>query len=117
MRSGLRLAALGCHALLAVALTATVLRHGATPIAMLLSGLLAAPLLLTWLGLLRGRRNVERWLALLLVPYAGGAAVEVVATAGTAAASGAALLAALLEIGLLLAIIRRAPQRRQAAPE
>jgi uncharacterized membrane protein len=66
----------------------------------------ALPLLLAVPGLVRGRRYTCQWLAVLLVLYAGAASVEVVAAAGQAHAAALALLAALAELGLVLALIR-----------
>jgi uncharacterized membrane protein len=66
----------------------------------------AAPLLLAVPGLVRGRRATQQWLAVVLVLYAGAASVEVVAASGQARAAALALLAALIELGLLLALIR-----------
>jgi hypothetical protein len=72
-------------------------------------------LLLVLPGLMRGDRRIEQRLAVLLVPYVGGISMEVVARAGTALALNAALLAAVLELGVLLALIRhpRSPSARE----
>jgi hypothetical protein len=80
----------------------------ATPTALRLAAavLLLLPLLLTVRGLAAGRRTTERYLAVLLVVYIGGASVEVVARSGDAPLLSVALLAAALELGLLLALIR-----------
>jgi hypothetical protein len=50
-------------------------------------------------------------LCVLLVLYVGGAAVEVVAHEGASMLAGIALLAAALELALLLVLIRRVPRR------
>ena len=60
------------------------------------------PLLLTVSGLWHGRRAV-----VLLVVYIGGTSVEVVAQSGGMPVLSAALLAAVLELGMLLALISR----------
>jgi hypothetical protein len=66
--------------------------------------------LVAWRGLARGDARVEQRLALLLVPYIGGISMEVVARSGAAPLLSAALLAAVLELGMLLALIRRRPR-------
>src|SRR5690606_18396342 len=71
----------------------------------------AAPLVLAIPGLYRGRRYTFRWLALALVAYAGLAATEVVASLGTSVAASIALLAALIELGLLLSRSGATPPR------
>lgn len=71
----------------------------------------AAPLVLAIPGLYRGRRYTFRWLALALVAYAGLAATEVVASLGTSVAASIALLAALIELGLLLSRSGTTPPR------
>ena len=85
----------------------------ATPTALRIAAavVLLLPLVLTLRGLSAGRRASERYLAVLLVAYIGGASVEVVATSGDARLLSAALLAAVLELGLLLALIRRPAAR------
>jgi hypothetical protein len=102
----LRFATILCHVVLTVTIAASVL----TPITFARAGLallLTAPLLATLPGLLRERRSVLRYVAVLLVVYVGGTSVEVVARAGDTWALSVALLAAALELGLLLALIRR----------
>jgi len=111
MPTPLRWSALACHTLLATLLGVSVLAGGVTLARAALAAALLAPLAATTPGLAFGRRPVERWLAVLLVVYIGGTSVEVVAQAGAAPLLGAALLAAVLELGLLLALIRR-PARR-----
>jgi hypothetical protein len=102
----LQRATLGCHLLLMAALAAALF---ATPTALRLAlgGLLLLPLLLALRGLAAGRRPTLQRLAVLLVAYIGGLSVEVVARAGGAPLLSVALLAAVLELGLLLALIRR----------
>ena len=103
----MRRAAIGCHLLLIAALVASfvpppsALRLAAT-------AFLALPLVLTLSGLVHGRRTSLQWLAVLLVAYIGGLSVEVIARSGDAPAHSFALLVAALELGLTLAIIRRA---------
>jgi hypothetical protein len=74
---------------------------------------LLLPLLLTLRGLHAGRHTTLQWLAVLLVAYVGGASVEVVARSGAAPLLNAALLAAVLELGLVLALIRRRSTARE----
>lgn len=65
-----------------------------------------APLALAFPGLLRGRRRTHSWAALLMVLFAGGATVEVVASQGRAPLVSVVLLAALVELALLFLISR-----------
>jgi uncharacterized membrane protein len=65
-------------------------------------------------GLLRRRRAAYQWLAVGLVLYVGAASVEVVAASGQARAAALVLLAALVELGLLLALIRGVRPPRSA---
>jgi hypothetical protein len=58
-------------------------------------------------GLLTARAATERWLAAALVPYIGGLCVEVIARGGADPLLAIALLAAVTELGLLLALSRR----------
>jgi uncharacterized membrane-anchored protein len=67
---------------------------------------IVAPLLIALHALVTRRRGAERWLAVLLVPYAGALCVEVVARAGAAPLLNAGLLISVLELGVLLAFIR-----------
>jgi hypothetical protein len=53
----------------------------------------------------------------MLVAYVGGASVEVVAQAGNARMASVALLVAVLELGLLLALIRRSAHAAPGARE
>jgi uncharacterized membrane protein len=78
---------------------------------------LVAPLLVTLRGLVRGPRASLPWLAVLLVVYVGGASVEVIARGGHALPVNAMLLAAVLELALLLALIRRSRPRAPSARE
>jgi hypothetical protein len=107
-----RRAALGCHVLLMAALAASIV---APPTALRLAAavLLVLPLLLTSRGLHAAQRTTLQWLAVLLVVYIGGASVEVVARSGAAPLLDVALLAAVLELGLVLALIRRRPTARE----
>jgi uncharacterized membrane protein len=113
----LRPIVVGCHLLLATAIAAHVVATAPTAPRLVLAALLTLPLLLALRGLVRGQRAVEQRLAVLLVLYVGGASVEVVAQAGRAPLLGVALLAASLELALLLALIRRGAPRAPAARE
>jgi Predicted membrane protein (DUF2069) len=113
MHPPLRSLVLVCHVTLMALLVAAALVDGATAVNLLATIFVVAPLLLMLRALAAGRRAAERWLAVLLVPYAGGFCVEVVARAGTATLLGAALIVVVLELGLLLALIRR-PHPRAA---
>jgi hypothetical protein len=104
----LRHALVGCHLLLVAALAASLLPPP-SPLRLGAAALLAAPLLMTLRGLARGRRASLQANAVLLVAYIGGFSVEVVARAGDAPSQSVALLAAALDLGLTLALIRRAP--------
>jgi len=113
----LRPAAVGCHLVLGTALTASVLYPTVTPLRIVAAAVLTLSLLLTLRGLIHGQRIIEQRLSVLLVLYAGGACVEVVAQSGTALLVTVALLAAVLELGLTLVLIRRSPLRAPAARE
>jgi len=102
--------AVTCHALLVAALAATVAMPALTALRAVLAALLAAPLLALAPGLVRGSARAEQHLAVLLVPYIGGLSVEVVARSGSAPLLNAALLAAVLELGLLVTLVRRRPR-------
>jgi hypothetical protein len=104
----LRRAVAGCHLLLIGALAAGVVPP-VTILRLAIAAVLAAPLLLTLRGLIEARRPTLQWLAVLLVPYIGGLSVEVVARSGDAPALSVALIAAVLELGLLLSLSRRSP--------
>ena len=103
----LRRAIVGCHLLLIAALAASLVPP-ATALRFSIAVLLALPLLLTLPGLAQGRRTTLQRLAVLLVAYIGGLSVEVVARSGNAPSLSLALIAAVLELGLLLALIRGA---------
>ncbi len=113
----LRIGAITCHGLLAMALLISILAAGITASGLALLAASIAPLMLTLRGLLRGYRATERWLTVLLVAYVGITCVEVVARRGDAPLLSVALLAAVLELGLLLALIQRHPRRAPTAPE
>ena len=112
----LRRLTVACHVLLAGALigsltsTPTALRLG-------IAFVLVLPLLLTLRGLARGQRAIEQRVAVLLIVYIGGASVEVVAHAGDAPLMSIGLLAAALELALLLALIRRSARLAPSARE
>ncbi len=103
--------------MLALAVAALAFSFVSSPLAGSgLAILAAAPLLATLHGLATAPR-ARPWVALLLVLYAGGASIEVVATLGAAHLASVVLLAAVLELGMLLAIIRRSRSRRPASAE
>jgi hypothetical protein len=105
----LRVLVLGCQVALIALLAAGILRDGTTLGHLLGAAVVVLPLALTLPAVTADRRTTQRWLAVLLVPYAGGLSVEVVARAGSATLLDAGLLVAVLELGLLLALIRRPP--------
>lgn len=106
-RSLLNAVVLACHALLAVAVGALVYTAASSPLAgSVLALAAAAPLLATLHGLATSTRT-RPWVALLLVVYAGATSVEVVATSGAVTLASGALLAAVLELSVLLVVIRR----------
>jgi hypothetical protein len=105
--------ALGCHCLLIAAVLASVLPP-ATPLRGGIALALALPLLLTLPGLARVRRVTLQRLAVLLVAYIGGYCVEVVARSGSAPVQSVALIAAVLELGLILGLVKR-PARSEPA--
>ena len=106
----MRSVAFTCHALLIVTLSLTALGDHATAARALVAAAIVAPLLATLPGLARGRREAQHWLAVLLVLYVGATSVEVVARAGAPLVS-TALLAAVAELGVLLALIRQSGDR------
>lgn len=112
----LQRAILGCHALLAIALVTGVLQP-VTAARVVVAVSLALPLILAAHGLVLGRRATLQRLAVLLVAYIGGLSVEVVASLGSAYTLAVALLAAALELGLLLAFIRQTAPRQPRARE
>jgi uncharacterized membrane protein len=100
-------AAVGAHLtliLLVIAWSATATLPLAGRLGAALAGTL--PLVLGLPGLLGARRYTCQWLAVALVLYAGGAVVEVVATAGRAYLPALVLLAALLDLGLVVILSR-----------
>jgi uncharacterized membrane protein len=107
----LRHAVVGCHVLLAATLATSILLEGVSPLRVGAVIAVTLPLLLTLRGLVLRRRSSEQRLCVLLVLYVGGAAVEVVAHEGASMLAGVALLAAALELALLLVLIRRVPRR------
>jgi uncharacterized membrane protein len=100
-------AAVASHLLLMAALVASFVPP-LSALRLAAAALAAAPLLLTLPGLVQGRRTTLPWLAVLLVAYIGGLSVEVVARSGNAPAQSLGLLVAALELGLTLALSRRA---------
>jgi hypothetical protein len=108
----LRRATVGCHALLMGALLAGLLPP-ATALRVAVAAVLVLPLLLTLRGVAQARRPSLQRLTVLLIAYIGGLSVEVVAHSGEAAPYNFALIAAVLELGLLLALIRRSSRTAQ----
>ena len=102
----LRGLAIACHLLLILALVASFVPPPSA-LRIAAAALLALPLLLTLQGLANGRRASLQRLSVLLVAYIGGFSAEVVARSGGAPAANGALLVAALELGLVLALIRR----------
>ena len=86
------------------------------PLRALIAVIALAPAAFTLPGLMAGRPEALRWLAVLLVLYAGLGAVEVVARGHPAAAG--VLLFALIELALVLSLTRLPPpQGPRAAGE
>ena len=110
----LRHTVVACHALLIVALVASLMPP-VTALRALGALALASPLLVSLRALHQLRRAALPWLAVLLVAYIGGLSVEVVARSGAAPSLDVALLAAVLELGLILAVIRRSARSAQSA--
>jgi hypothetical protein len=106
----LRYAVIGCHVLLMAALAASIVPP-TTTLRIVGVVVLLLPLVLTLSALRAERRVTLQRLTVLLVAYIGGTSVEVVARAGAAPLLSVALLAAVLELGLLLALIRRRAAR------
>ena len=104
--SPLRRVALGCHVVLTLTIAFTLFSNGVTLPGVGVAVLMASPLLAMLYALWTRRTGAERWIAVLLVPYAGALSVEVVARAGGTPLLGMALLVCVLEITLLLAVIR-----------
>jgi hypothetical protein len=102
----MRRAAIGCHLLLIAALVAGFVPPPSA-LRLAAAALLALPLVLTLRDWQAAATSLQ-WLAVLLVAYIGGLSVEVIARSGDAPAQSFALLVAALELGLTLAIIRRA---------
>ncbi len=105
MHAPLRRIALVCHFALILLLASATLAGGITPLLLCAAVAIVAPLLIALQAVSRRRRGAERWLAVLLVPYAGALCVEVVARAGAAPLLSAGLLISVLELGVLLALI------------
>jgi uncharacterized membrane protein len=104
----LRAVALTCHLVLGSALAFGIAAPTFSTARAVLAALALAPLLAALPGLVRHDRRVEQRLAVLLVAYIGGVSMEVVARAGADHAMNIGLLGAVLELGVLLALIRRA---------
>lgn len=109
MPATLRRIALVCHVALILLLAAATLAGGVTPVLFCAAAAIVAPLLIALYAFVTRRRGAERWLTVLLVPYAGALSVEVVARAGAAPLLSAGLLLGVLELGVLLALIRSSP--------
>lgn len=100
---------LSVHGVLLLSTAAAVLSSELAPgwrIGLLVAGL--GPLLVALPGLYEGRLYTYQWTALAMVLFAGAATVEVVATLGRAVLASVVLLAALVELGLLFMLSRRA---------
>jgi hypothetical protein len=111
----IRAAALLVHAALALAVGATMLDIDAAAwVRAVLLGVTLVPVAATAPALIGLRHNRLRWLALVLVLFAGLGSMEVIAT-GTVAAA-VLLLSALLELGLVLILVRRPLPRAHDAP-
>lgn len=106
MHAPLRRIALVCHVALILLLAAAMLARGITPLLLCAAAAVVAPLLIALHALVTRRAGAERWLTVLLVPYAGALCVEVVARAGAAPLLSAGLLISVLELGVLLALTR-----------
>jgi hypothetical protein len=98
--------ALACHIALILLLASATLAGGITVSRACLAVAFVMPLLIALFALVKRLRGAERWLTVLLVPYAGALSVEVVARTGGAPLLSAALLISVLELGVLLAVIR-----------
>jgi Predicted membrane protein (DUF2069) len=116
-RNRWQLGALACHALLLVALASHIMGGERSPTRALLTVAAVTPLLLVLRGLVLGRRVALQRLAVLLVPYLGALSVEVVASPGRAAWLNAALLAAAIELGIVLGLSRRSSSAAPRARE
>jgi hypothetical protein len=106
MHALLRRVALLCHVVLILLLATATLAGGFTPLRLGAAAAVVAPLLIALYALVTSRAGAERWLTVLLVPYAGALCVEVVARVGAAPLLSAGLLISVLELGTLLALIR-----------
>jgi uncharacterized membrane protein len=116
MRVVWRLGAPVTLCVLIAALAGHVLLGGTAAARIVLAAGICAPLLLALRGVARRRREVLKRFAVLLVAYIGLISVEVVASSGHAALLNVALLAAALELGLVIALLRRgshAPTTRE----
>jgi uncharacterized membrane protein len=99
-------AAVGAHAALLALVAAAAATSTLPPGGRLAAAAAAtAPLVLAFPGLRRGSRRARQWVALLLVLYIGAAIVEVVASSRRALPA-LVLLAALVELALLVALSR-----------
>ena len=113
----LRIAVLASHALLAATLATSILVPAVSTLRVGAAIAVTLPLLLTLRGLVLNLRATQQRVAVLLVLYVGGTAVEVVAHSGAAPLANIALLAASLELALLLVLIRRQARLAPAARE
>jgi uncharacterized membrane protein len=113
-------ATLATHVVLVIGVTA-VLSLSAIPLPwnLVLAAGAALPLIAVLPGLVAQRRYTQQWLAIVLVIYVSAAVMEVIASGATLLPS-VVLLAALIELALLLRLLRthpRAPRRAGAARE
>lgn len=113
----LRTSVLACHVLLAAALAASIIVPALSWARLGLASAVTLPLLLTLRGLVLNRRATQQLVSVLLVLYVGGTAVEVVAHSGASSLANVALLAAALDLALLLVLIRRQARLAPAARE
>jgi hypothetical protein len=102
--------AVALHGALSSSLGILIISVGLDPLPLAAIGFIAlSPAALALPGLMAGRPEAMRWIAVLLVLYAGLGAVEVVARGHPAAI--ALLLFALVELALVLSLTRSPPPR------
>jgi uncharacterized membrane protein len=113
-------ATLATHVVLVIGVIAVLSRSGLpSPWNLVVVAGAALPLIALLPGLIAQRRHTQQWLAIVLVIYVTAAVAEVAASGATLLPS-AVLLAALIELALLLTLLRkhpRAPRRAGTARE
>lgn len=117
--SRLKATALATHGALAISTAGTIATAASGwPIRAAWLVIALLPLAAATPGLAVGRHYTRQWLALVLVAYVGGGIVEVLAATSRLGFATFMLLAAGLELALLLALIRRGLRepRGSAAP-